>query len=244
MSRNFQQNTTANQKRKVLCQSCDNVTQHIVINSVNESGEASMSEYAEDMIYWNTDYEIIQCLGCENISFREVSSNSEHDDEYGRPYLTVLIYPKRSKDSWKLKNFINVPFNLQRIHRETISCYNNDNLTLCGAGVRALVEGICKENNIDGGDVEIEKPDGTKIKKFRKDLQGKINGLYQNGKLTEQNADILHEHRFMGNTAIHELSTPSKEDLGLALEIVESIFDTLYELPHKGRTLKRKRLSK
>lgn len=244
MSRDFLENKTAKEKRRILCQSCDNETQHIVLNSINETGEGLMSDDQYDKIYWNTDYEIIQCLGCENISFREVSSNSEHTDWHGKPYETVLIYPKRSKYSWKLKSFINVPFNLQRIHKETISCYDNDNLTLCGAGIRALVEGICKDNNIEGGDVEIEKSDGLKIKKYRKDLQGKINGLYQKGKLTEQNADILHEHRFMGNTAIHELSIPSKEDIGLALEIVESIFDTLYELPHKGRTLKRKRLNK
>ena len=244
MSRNFTHNRTAKEKRKVLCQSCDNVTQHIVLASINENGEAPMSHYPDDMFYWTVDYETIQCLGCENISFRSVSSNSEDDDEYGRPTLTILIYPKRSKDSWKLKSFMNVPFNLQRIHREAINCYNNDNLTLCAAGVRALVEGICKENGIDGGNVEYEKKDGTIETKFRKDLQGKINGLHEKGKLTEQNANILHEHRFLGNTAIHELSTPSKEDLGLALEIVESVFDTLYELPHKGLKLKRKRLSK
>lgn len=244
MSKNFVHNSTTKGKRKVLCQSCDNITQHIVLTSITENGEAEMSHYPDDMYYWTVDYETIQCLGCENISFRSASSNSEDDDEYGRPVLTILIYPKRSKDSWKLKNFLNVPFNLQRIHRETINCFNNDNLTLCAAGVRALVEGICKENEIEGGNVEYLKKDGAIETKFKKDLQGKINGLHEGGKLTKQNADILHEHRFLGNTVIHELSTPSKEDLGLALEIVESVFDTLYELPHKGLKLKSKRLSK
>jgi len=44
----------------------------------------------------------------------------------------------------------------------------------------------------------------------------------------------------LGNEAVHELSLPSKEDLNLAIEIVENVFDTLYEIPSKGMQLKSK----
>ena len=53
--------------------------------------------------------------------------------------------------------------------------------------------------------------------------------------------DILHEHRFLCNEAIHELKTPSKEDLRLAIEIVENVFETLYGIPKKGMKLKKNR---
>ena len=103
---------------------------------------------------------------------------------------------------------------------------------------------ICKENNILDGEVEKLKADGTIEKRRTKDLQGKINGLYEKGKLTKESAEILHEHRFLGNSALHELSLPSKEELNLAIEIVENILDTLYEIPHKASQLKSKRLKR
>ena len=238
----FEYDKTINKTHRLICQSCNNTTKHIVLKSVNESGSEDWDEYYT--FHWNTDFEIIQCLGCETVSFLSESVNSEDDDDEGRPFKQILLYPKRNKKTLPLKNYLNVPFNLQRIYRETIECYNNDFLTLCGAGVRALVEGLCKENGVSGGTVEITKKDKSTVKKRMTNLQGKINGLYESGKLTEQNAEILHEHRFLGNGAVHELSSPSKEDLNLAIEIVENIFDTLYEIATKGLKLKRKRLNK
>ena len=117
-------------------------------------------------------------------------------------------------------------------------------MTLCGAGARALVEGLCKENGVTDGEIEYKKTDGTITKKRTDNLQGKINGLHEKGKLTKENAEILHEHRFLGNTAIHDLSAPTKEELGLALEIIEHVFDNLYEIPEKALQLKHKRLRK
>lgn len=235
-------NKTQDKKLKVLCQSCKNKTQHKVINSVSEIGTEEMDHYNE--FHWESDFEIIQCLGCETISFRSEHSNSEgYDYDEDVPYME-LIYPKRTKDSWNIKNFYNVPVNLKRIYRETIDTYNADCLTLCGAGTRALVEGLCIANGITDGEVEYKNPDGIIRKKRLDNLQGKINGLAEQGKLTKDNAEILHEHRFLGNTAIHELSIPSKEELILAIEIIENVFETLYEIPQKAMQLRFKRMNK
>lgn len=238
----FETDKTKDEKIRVLCSSCKNDTKHIILTSINEKGIDPWDEYYS--YQWHSDYEIIQCLGCETITFRFRSTNSEDSDHEGSPIETILLYPKRSKNTLALKNYMNVPFNLQRIYRETIDSYNYGNLTLCGVGVRTLVEGLCQENGVTGGNVEITKQDGTIEIKRKTNLQGKINGLHESGKLTSQNADILHEHRFLGNEAVHELSSPSKEDLSLAIEIVENVFDTLYEIPNKGRQLKNKRLRK
>ncbi len=236
----FELNKTLYKSVKVLCSSCKNITKHLVLTSVNEKGSDPWEEdYSFD---WKTDYEIIQCLGCETVSFRSESSNSEDYEPDDSPSKTILLYPKRSTETLAVKKYMNVPFNLQRIYWETLDSFNYGNYTLCGAGVRALVEGLCKENGIEDGNVEIRKSDGTIEFQRKTNLQGKINGLHESGKLTEQNANILHEHRFLGNDAIHELSIPSKEDLELAIEIVENVFDTLYETPSKGQRLKSKRL--
>jgi hypothetical protein len=242
MSIKIEFNRSKDKLIKVICTTCKNRNRHIVLSSLDQSGEEPMGY--DDSYSWNDLYQIIECQGCGSISFRNESSNSEDYDPEGGYYISELIYPKRTSDTWDTKDFFNVPQNLRRIYRETIDCFNNDNFTLCGAGVRALVEGLCQENNILDGEVEITKIDGTIEKKRKKDLQGKINGLHEKGKLTKKSAEILHEHRFLGNKSIHELSLPSKEELSLAIEIVENILDTLYEIPQKAFQLRSQRLRK
>lgn len=188
----FIKDHSLDQKKKVLCQSCKNSTNHIVLCSIEEKGSGLMHHDPDELFHWSADYEVIKCLGCETISFRVSSSNSEDYDYEGRPIETVKVYPKRSEDSWPFRIFWNAPLSIKRIYRETVFSYDNDNLTLCAAGIRALVEGVCKSQGVKGGNVEIERENGIKEKKFSKNLQGKINGLYENGKLTKSNANILH----------------------------------------------------
>ena len=226
---------------QVICLTCKNTNRHKVLTSVETSDKECLGD--DCWVYWDSKFQIIECQGCGGISFRSEHSNSEDFDEEGY-CVNELIYPKRTKGTWNTKDFFNIPYNLRRIYRETIDCYNNENLTMCGAGIRALVEGLCKENDIEDGEIEITKADGTIIKKRVDNLKGKINGLHEKGKLTKENADILHEHRFLGNTAIHDLSAPSKEELSLAIEIIEHVFDNLYEIPEKAMQLKHTRLRK
>lgn len=226
---------------EVLCVTCKNKNNHKVLVSVETEGKETMG--GDDWFHWNSDYQIIECQGCGSISFRQEYSDSESYDMDG--YIkTELIYPKRTNDTWEVKNFFYVPWNLRTIHRETIDCFNNENLILCGAGVRALVEGICQANAITDGEVEVVLKNGKIVKKRRKDLIGKINGLFEKRILTKENAEILHEHRNIGNTALHTLSAPTKEELSLAIEIIEHIFNTLYEIPQKGMQLRSERLKK
>ncbi len=239
MSTKTELNKTIGRIFQIVCLQCKNTTRHKVLTSVDQSGEEEM-QYG-DWFYWYSFYQIVECQGCDDISFRKEHSNSE---DYSGEDVDELIYPKRAKDTWATKDFFNIPYNLRRIYRETIDCYNNANLTLCGAGVRSLVEGLCMENGITDGEVEITKKDGTKEIKRLDNLQGKINGFYEKGKLTKEHAEILHEHRFLGNTSLHDLAEPTKVDLSLAIEIIEHVFDTIYEIPEKAIQLKHKRLKK
>ena len=68
---------------------------------------------------------------------------------------------------------------------------------------------------------------------------GRIAGLQEKGILTQNNAQTLHEHRCMGNAAVHELARPSVDELRLAIEIIEHILEQLYEIPEKAIELKR-----
>lgn len=240
-SKKTELNTSAGIIVPVICLTCKNKNNHKVLVSVDKS-ETEITYY-DEIFSSNNSFQIIECLGCGNISFRSEQSDSESYNEEG-PLYSEILYPKRTIYTWNSKDFLNIPDNLRRIYRETIDCFNDENLTLCGAGVRGLVEGLCKENGVIDGEIEITKADGTKTTKRVDNLQGKINGLHEKGKLTKENAEILHEHRFLGNTAIHDLSSPTKEELSLALAIIEHVFDNLYEIPEKAIQLKAKRLRK
>ena len=221
-------NQTNNKHYDIYCLSCINKTDHIVLSSVMEEGKEAFKEHDNYYFYWVDHFEIIQCLGCKSISFRNGHSNSEVADNDDNIYIHEYIYPERHAELWIIKEFNHVPFVLNRIYRETIDCYNKDCLILCSAGARALIEGLCRLN-----EKEVEIETNKKKKTVKKNLQLKIDELANNGIITKESSMALHELRFMGNTSLHELETPSKEDLCLAKDIIENILETLYEIPEK-----------
>jgi uncharacterized protein DUF4145 len=246
-------NETLGDKYKIYCGNCNNDTNHLVLQSVDTSGSevifyVNNNPNMPETIDWADHYQIIQCQGCENITFRHLNWFSEYQEYYGpndyNDGTTVRIYPKKDKNTLSLNDYYNVPNSIRRLYRETIDCFNNEALTLCAAGLRSIVEGICLDQGIKNGPVEITKPDGSTIIKRKSDLRGKIKGLYEKGILTSKNSEILNEHRFLGNEAVHELSQPSVEELSLAIEIVEHTLDDLYEIPEKAEELVKKRVKR
>jgi len=228
-------NKSVGETLQVICLSCNNKNNHKVLASVDYYYSECESMGREDEYHtWSSNFQIIECQGCESISFRHEFWDSE-DGAGADNYGNELIYPERTTDTWNMSYFSDIPSKLMRVYRETILCYNNGSLVLCGAGIRALVEGLCQENNVTDG--EIENPDGTK--KRSDNLNGKINGLSEKGILTKELAEILHQHRFLGNTAVHNLEPPTKKGLGQAIKIIEHILDSLYEIPETGTQLER-----
>ncbi len=225
---------------KALCTNCKRETNHNVLKEVEK-------RYEDNDIYAIGTWQIIECNGCENVSFREVWINSEDFDPYeGKPIENIKLYPIRNTDTLSIKTFYNVPPKVRNIYREMIDAFNNEMLVLCSGGLRATIEGICNNESIVDGPVDIEK-NGAMTTQRKKDLQGKIGGLFEKGLLTKQHAIILNEHRFLGNEALHSLDQPSKDELKIAIEIVEHTLENIYELSEKIsdlRDIKQKRKRK
>ena len=240
-------NKSMDAKLKVQCSSCKGETNHIVIQSVDCDGSELFCDdengQPECMIEWSDCYQIIKCQGCDRISFRHVSWFSEARDE-STDGSTTFLYPKRSAVTRAIKDYYNAPNALRRIYRETIECFNNEAWTLCAAGLRAIIEGICADRKIADGPVEKVKPDGTTQITRRENLEGKIAELGEMRILSKANASVLHEHRFLGNEAVHQLTQPSPAELTLAIEIMEHTMDDLYDVPDKAAELRRMRLKK
>jgi len=237
MSVKFTENGTKGKLLKVICQKCKIETNHLVLTSIEENGfEEPDDEYSFD---WHSTHQIIKCMGCNNVSFRIESTNSEMNPDE-KP--EEIFYPEISKDTIFIKDFSDLPNDINRMYHETIDCYNNNILTLCGAGIRSLVEAICSEKKIISGNVEEKDSNGNTIRiKRKRNLEGKINGLFENGILTKENATILHEHRSLGNETLHEMSVPNKESLKIAINIIEGILEFIYEIPYKSERLKQSR---
>lgn len=245
-------NKSQGEKFKAFCANCKSETNHEAIQTVDVSGSEVIScgpgENDCHFMDWSDQYQVIKCLGCDTFSFRHRNWFSEAEEYYGQDDYhdgtTVRLYPQRGEAVLAAKDFYNVPKNLRAIYKEVISCFNNESPVLCAAGLRASIEGLCAATGVSDGPVEVSKSDGTVEIKRRNNLEGKISGLFENGLLTKQNAELLHEHRYIGNEAIHELSRPSDSDLKIAIEIVEHMLESIYEIPQKAEALKIARTKK
>jgi hypothetical protein len=215
---------------KSYCTKCNRQTNQLVVKEVNQD------YFEEESGWWDkSEFQIIQCMGCDDISFRKLYndiSQQQHSDEDG---TTQELFPQRGAHSRPIRPFRGLPFTIRTIYRETIDAYNANLTLLCGVGVRAVVEAICIEKSI----ISVKTKTGGE--RNSKNLDGKIAGLATKGFLTVDNAEVLHELRFLGNEAVHDLTQPSIEELGLAIDIIELIIENIYMMRSKALSLQAKR---
>jgi hypothetical protein len=209
---------TKGQMREVVCSRCDTQTNHVVCGSVKFG-------WGDDDIQGADINEIIRCSGCDSISFRVGSSNSEditQDYEGNTVYPeTEEIYPSRLMGRSALEDAYVLPEKIRSIYKETHAALCTKLKILAGVGIRALVEAVCSEQATKKGSLEM-----------------KINDLVKKEILTRKNAEILHKTRLLGNRAAHETEAPSDSELDVAFDIVENLLETVYIIPKKAERLK------
>jgi hypothetical protein len=115
-----------------------------------------------------------------------------------------------------------LPTEVGKLYHETWQAYHCGAFTLATVGMRAVVEAVCNDRHCRGAD-----------------LQHKIKSL--NGALSDGDIDLLQTHRALGNAAVHQMETPSAAELDAALDVLEHLLKTLYELPLRAADLKRLR---
>lgn len=234
----YTENKSKGRVLDIPCIACGRSTKHLVKVSYDEDG-CEVNRRENWSVEWMHNYQVIQCQGCETFSFRHQSwCDQDFYPEAGDDGTTERLYPKRSTNDVTAKPFLNVPTTLRRIYVELIDCFNNECHTLCAAGLRALVEGICADQKIGDGPIAMPVKGGGTTTLRKNNLEGKIAGLEEKGILTQVGAQTLHQHRYLGNEAVHELARPSVEELTLAIEIIEHILEQLYEIPAKAESLR------
>jgi Domain of unknown function (DUF4145) len=183
-------------------------------------------------------HRLVQCMGCNSIKY--VTSRSDYEGDDVPPgwneETDLKVYPDAFGATQQRSPAINqdeatddegkllIPPSVWKMYKETLDALNANIRTLAGGGLRATVEAICLDNQIkDGG------------------LQSKIDELANRSLLTIAQAELLHEERYLGNAALHELTTPSAQDIEDGLQIVEGLINTIYILPSKAKRLKERR---
>lgn len=175
----------------------------------------TISSSDNDDFHWSTDFDIIQCNGCDNIQFR-----TTYEDEYMRDYDEIKgpiyyqdkdYFPKNLLKHNSINYAHEIPDKIRIVYFETVEALKNKIYLLAGVGLRAVIEAICLEQNIPGRNLEI-----------------KINKLVQNNLITKKDASRLHSIRFLGNDSVHEMAVPNEQKLRIALDIIENLLKNLY----------------
>ncbi len=198
---------------KSYCIICSRPTNHSILT---QHVESEREEYARDLIY-----QIVQCAGCNYISFREVCVDLEttYVDETGKKCRvpeTVRCYPKFIKNHKKINDTHYFPPMVADVYNEVIRSLQEEAFILASMGLRASVEAVCCDLNIKG-----------------RNLDQKINKLAAEGHISKKDAVRLVGIRFMGNDASQKIVGLGKKDIDIALQIVEHLLSTVYILPRK-----------
>jgi hypothetical protein len=181
-------------------------------------------------------HRFVECMGCENTKYVISSLDVllfDAEEEILKVYPDAPGTPVRRKPTigggdirYRRRGML-VPEPVWKMYMETIAALNANILTLAGGGLRAVVEAICLDKEIVEGN-----------------LQKKIGELSNQNLLTKAQADLLHEERYLGNAALHEMATPTQSDIEDGLGIVEGLINTIYIIPSKAKRLKDRREAK
>ena len=199
----------------VVCGECGRLTDHEIL-----ADAVSRDETSDGNIQFCDDYLTIRCRGCKTLSFCLESINSEDSDDEGEPLLSRTLFPSRIVGRPQLRDLYHLPAKLRMVYEETRSSLIGNLKVLTGIGIRAIVETVCNEKEAPG-----------------RNLDQKIAGLVTLNLITQTEAKILHDLRFMGNQAAHEVKAHSQNELNLAFDVVEHLLKTVYLLPEQAKLL-------
>lgn len=206
------------QTKTVFCRICRNKTNHSILHKVKKQ---LTDTDGYDTIWVDYDYFMMQCLGCETVCLlEEYSCSEDYNPQTGEPDVTVTISPNPYTQREQIDNSYDLPKNVRRVYLEAIGAFNNKLPVLTSVGLRATVEALCLDKKVT-----------------EKDLKRKIDALVVKGFMTQQEADLLHLTRFMGNASAHEQEEPKIDELKIGLDIVEATLRNAYILPVKAAAL-------
>lgn len=198
--------------RKINCGSCNKVTSHHVKARYDFEQIVNLREFGlNGTMKMDHEYLIVQCAGCEHISFVDIIPHESGWEVYQYPEPIEKEYQGLFLDQNEL---MEVPDEISDLYEEISVAYKKQAPILAGIGLRALVEGICRDQNING-----------------RNLKEKIVELHAQGFISSQELPILDKLRTIGNVSAHEIKAMDEMTLKHAVLIVNHIIRSIYILP-------------
>jgi hypothetical protein len=214
---------TDGQTFKVACEACRRDTNHRVLRSVHQ--HAWHPAHDPDIQVW-VDYQIVQCQGCEDISFRRCVSDTESEDS------KVDIYPARNTELAALRDDWRLPPGIRTIYSETHAALCGGHRFLAAAGLRAIVDAVCQDKGAKGEKSATPPPPP---------LSTAIDDLVRKGVLTAQAAEPLHGTRLLGNKALHRMRAPTDPELAAAFEAIQHMLQDVFLMERVTERLPRRK---
>jgi hypothetical protein len=192
------------------CNSCKQETKHQVIQ------ERSHSESIPDQgVGWTSTYQMLECCGCDDILLREIYSFSEDPDD------TITYYPpriSRVRPNWS----VHLPENLRTLLIEIYAALHADSRRLAMMGARTAFEYVMVSKAGDQGS-----------------FAGNIKALETGGYVSKTHCEFLEVALDAGSATVHRFHKPTAEQLGMVMDILENLLQSLYALPKHTDRLKR-----
>ncbi len=203
----------------VVCSSCTNKVTHQILEAID-------TVWVEDDSSGWESYQIIQCQACQTLSFCKESQLSDcigiKPDTDKTVFLRFLdFYPERGDIQSSLSLPHNLPVIIEKIYCEIIHAFNTKLLVVAGLGVRAMIEGVCRDKKILKG----------------APLALKIEGLADTGHITADGAKILHSLSAMRGTPMHEAMDVDVKKLRAAIEVIDHLIKGAYVLPELAKNV-------
>lgn len=204
--------------KKAHCNNCGGNRNHLLLNEIikTEDQEFEDGQYG---ISWGDNYYVLECCGCESVKLLHESWFSEDCDFRGQPIVNCRYYPSsifRPLPKWF--NLLDRDWHISQLLNETYKALQNEAPSLAAMGIRASIEAIMIDKVGDTGSF------AGNLKKFQ--AQGYISNFQ---------VEILEAALELGHASIHRGFIPKKEDIEVALDILENLVHVLYLLEEKAR---------
>lgn len=196
---------------KYYCRNCKGKRNHKTLFEKKNTGSEADGAYQ-----WVERFLMIECSGCETISFAQVFGdnlmyNIDNENNKIEYYVDTTVFPYYIDNCREIKDKYLLPEVIKIVYQETLNAFKSNCFILTAGGFRAIIEALCNH---------------LKIRKD--DLSVRINLLYEKGFLTKSESKRLHSIRFLGNDSLHEMEVPKVSQLIIVLEIVNHLLENLF----------------
>ncbi|MEW6435734.1 MAG: DUF4145 domain-containing protein [Pseudomonadota bacterium] len=201
------------------CRVCGGVRNHTIYSEKEKQWEDDIS------IDGGETWSILECRGCDTITFRHrswFSEDYEITDAQGRPIPNVKVElyppaPKRKKPEWRLPVLLEATLDdhwIFALHDDIYRALGLGAYSLAAMGIRAIADYIVTSQTGDYGS-----------------FRAKLERMRDGGLITAQQVEIVFAAFDAGSASAHRGYKPSEEDAFTLLDIAESLLDQFYITP-------------